>query len=107
MQSHHSFTKRLRESVWISLVIVALVALGSACKDQTEIRGTGTVRFINVEGGFYGIVGDDGAKYDPVNLDESFKVEGQRVRYRLKVASDRVSFHMWGTIVEVLHITKL
>jgi hypothetical protein len=68
---------------------------------------TGTIVFLSFEGGFYGIKGDDGRSYDPTNLPVEFRKEGIRVRFEAKELRDRASFHMWGTIVELVHIEKL
>jgi len=68
---------------------------------------TGTIVFLSFEGGFYGIKGDDGRSYDPINLPVEFRKEGMRVRFEAKELRDRASFHMWGTIVELVHIEKL
>jgi hypothetical protein len=68
---------------------------------------TGTIRFLDFEGGFYGIVGDDGRHYDPVNLDRLFRVDGLRVRFALRVIQDRFSIHMWGTVVSIVSMQKL
>ncbi len=57
---------------------------------------TGTVRHVEVEGEFYGIVADDGTKLDPVNLPEDFRQDGVRVQVRVVEVKDAVSTHMWG-----------
>jgi hypothetical protein len=72
-----------------------------------NIIGTGTVTFLSFEGGFYGIKADDGRNYDPTNLPEDLRKDGLRVRFEAKELRDRASFHMWGTIVELVHIQKL
>ena len=68
---------------------------------------TGTVRHIDLEGGFYGIETDDGTKLDPVNLPEEFRQDGVRVRVRVEELKDRVSTHMWGKIVRIVDIKRL
>jgi hypothetical protein len=68
---------------------------------------TGTVRYIDVEGGFYGIEADERTKLDPVNLPEEFRKDGVRVRVRVEELPDRVSIHMWGKIVRIVEIKRL
>jgi hypothetical protein len=68
---------------------------------------TGIIKFLDFEGGFYGIVGDDGRRYDPENLDRSFRVDGLRVRFTVRVIQDRFSVHMWGTPVSIVSMQKL
>jgi len=88
------------------LILFGLLSLLlSACpKEKTMLPGT--VRYISVEGGFYGIVGDDGKRYDPVNLSASFRENNLRVRFRGKILKDRVSFHMWGELFEIERIVR-
>ncbi len=68
---------------------------------------TGTVRYIDLEGGFYGIETDDGASLDPVNLPQEYRKDGLRVKVRVERLEDQVSFRMWGTLVRVLEIERL
>jgi dienelactone hydrolase len=69
------------------------------------VSGTGTVKYINnVEGGFYGIVADDGNNYDPINLGQEFKEDGLRIYFEAKIRNDIASIHMWGTLIEILAI---
>jgi hypothetical protein len=73
---------------------------------QDIVSGTGTIIFLGFEGGFWGIVGDDGKHYDPVNLGQ-FQVNGSRVWFEAEVLHDAVSFHMWGKMVSIIHIENL
>jgi L-ascorbate metabolism protein UlaG (beta-lactamase superfamily) len=66
----------------------------------------GMVRYIDIEGGFYGLLADTGEKYDPVNLPEDFRQDGLRVKFAVKEKQGAVSFRMWGKIVEILKIEQ-
>lgn len=93
------------------LLYVAVLSLGTwvmvwGCRDDT-ISGTGTVHFLDLEGGFYGILGEHGEHYDPVNLGKDFQVEGLRVRFEAKRLKEMVSLRMWGTLIEIIRIEKL
>jgi hypothetical protein len=48
---------------------------GSTCK----VQGYGTMKYLPMEGGFYGIQADSGARYRPVNLPGECAEEGLRV----------------------------
>jgi len=77
---------------------------------QENLKGsvvTGTIRRIDLEGGFFGIETEDGAKLDPVNLPAEFQQDGLRIRARVEQLKDRVSFHMWGSLVRILSIERL
>lgn len=64
----------------------------------------GNVTYKNIEGGFYAIDADDGGKYDPINLPESFKKDGLKVKVTARIKKEAMSFHMYGTIIEVVNI---
>lgn len=70
----------------------------------TRISTTGTVRFQELEGGFWGIIADDGRKFDPMGLDAKFQKDGLRVRFEATPDPDRMSTHMWGRIVRITRI---
>ena len=68
---------------------------------------TGTVRYSNLEGGFYELAADSGERYDPVNLPAEYKKDGLRVKFQINEKKDMVGIHMRGKIVEVVKIEKL
>ena len=72
--------------------------------DTFEI--TGTVVYKDLEGGFYAIDGNDGRKYDPINLPEEFRKNGLKVKLSARLKRNAVSFHMYGSIIEVVNITN-
>lgn len=96
----------------IGMILLLCVAL-SACTSMRQntagdlVEGTGTINHIELEGGFYGIVTDDGRQFDPVDLEESFKEDGLRVRFRAQTVEGVASIHMWGTLVEIISIERI
>ena len=94
----------------VSLLIATISAIAIVYemkKRENVVRGTGTIALLDFEGGFWGIVGDDGEHYDPINLDSEFQRKDLRVYFEAKIRTDLGSFHMWGKIVEILKIQKL
>lgn len=100
----------------LTLMMVAACGAGTPpVADVTGIVNTeddsleivGTVSYVELEGGFFGIVGDDGARYDPINLDESFAIAGLRVKAKIRLRPDLMGFHMWGQIVEIVRMESL
>lgn len=76
--------------------------------DNGEIRSMkGTVVYNELEGGFYGIVADDGKKYNPINLDKEFQQDSLRVKFDANLKKGMVGIHMWGVYVEILKIEKI
>jgi len=67
----------------------------------------GTVTYLNLEGGFYGILGDDGRKYDPLNMDADFQKDGLRVAFHATEAQGAMSSRMWGTPVTLDFIAEI
>lgn len=82
-------------------------APNASTPSENQINTTGTVRFQGLSGGFWGIVADDGRKIDPMGLDAKFQKEGLRVRIEATPDPDRMSTHMWGTIVTITRIEKI
>jgi len=65
----------------------------------------GTVQYKNIEGGFYAIVGDDGKKFNPINLPKSFRKDGLKVKVTARLKTETVSFRMYGAMIEIVNIT--
>jgi len=74
---------------------------------KDTITGTGTIRYQEIEGGFYGIVSDDGQRYYAGTLDEQFRQDGLRVKFVLRERTGVMSMVMWGLIVEVVSMELL
>ena len=95
------------------IVLLVFVFILSGCNGGPTtpnspdlVRGTGTVRYLSIEGGFYGIVGDDGRHFDPTNLPDSLRADSVHVRYLARVRRDLASYHMWGEIVDLISIDR-
>jgi len=76
-------------------------------KGENTVKGTGTIEFLDFEGGFYGIISDDGEHYDPIDLDEEFQVHGLRIYFEAKILENVGTIHMWGKPVSLLKIQIL
>ncbi len=70
--------------------------------DTFEI--TGTIVYKGLEGGFFAIDGDNGSKYDPISLPESFRKDGLKVKVTARLRKDAMSIHMYGSIIEIVTI---
>lgn len=70
--------------------------------DLFEIAGT--VAYMDIEGGFYAIHGEDGRKYAPVNLPEAYRRDGLTVNVTARLKTDTVGVHMYGAIIEIVSI---
>lgn len=97
----------MRTALALGVAAVALLALTGCFHQMEAVEGTGTVRYIDLEGGFYGIEADSGQKLDPINLRSQFKQDGLRVRFRTRMIKDVMTIHQWGTPVEILEMEAL
>jgi hypothetical protein len=103
------------KSMLRKMVLLLLIGciLSSGClggrdsADEAVFSGEGTVRIIPLEGGFFGIVSDDGHNYYPINLADEYKVQGLRVRYVAKLRGDVITIHQWGTPIEIIEIEAI
>ena len=102
---------RIPSTRWLfpSLIVtIASLAGAPGCVGDEPSKAVsldGTVVFVSLEGGFYGIAGDDGTHWDPENLPDEFAIDGLPVSCRALV-TDEPSFHMWGRTVSVLSIER-
>lgn len=71
------------------------------------VEGTGTIRFLEFEGGFYGIIADDSTRYDPGRLDTAFQEDGLRVRFELTPREDMMTTRQWGTAADLHSIERI
>lgn len=79
---------------------------GEIIRQGDIIEGTGTIIYLNLEGGFYGIISND-KHYKPINLPPEIETDGLRVKFKAKIRKDLVSIHMWGVLIELTYIKKI
>jgi inhibitor of cysteine peptidase len=91
----------------IIIAILTIVAISCSSLESDAKFAIGTVKYISLEGGFYGITTDDNKNLDPLNLSKEFQVDGKRISFKYVEKKDMASFHMWGTIVEIIEIKEL
>ncbi|HOB17399.1 MAG TPA: DUF333 domain-containing protein [Candidatus Methanoculleus thermohydrogenotrophicum] len=101
-----TFVARVMEDVmtyqmWgTPIEVIAIDKAGNA----TFVAVNGTVTYIDLEGGFYGVIADDGECYLPLELDDRYRVDGMRITFAGRVARDTVTIQQWGTPVEILDV---
>ncbi|WP_256870978.1 hypothetical protein [Shewanella sp. Scap07] len=62
------------------------------------IMNQGTVRYLNLEGGFWGIITDDGRKILPENLPSEHRKDGLRLSFSSKEVKGMMTIQQWGTL---------
>lgn len=63
---------------------------------------TGTIKYISLEGGFWGIISNSGQQFLPVNLPISFQVHGTPITCNYKQANHMDSFINWGERIQII-----
>jgi hypothetical protein len=85
----------------VPISLIELVQVGSV--REREISSNGTIRFIDLENGFFGIKADTGDEYLPVNLNTSYEIDGLRVFFSAYPANVS-TIAMWGTPIRLITI---
>ena len=70
-----------------------------------EIDGawyTGTLKFYNLEGGFYGFHGENGERFLPLGLDSKLQQNGAQVKIYGYVEKGVMTIQQWGEPFKVL-----
>lgn len=87
-------------------LLLALPFAGSA-EPPGVFSFAGAVACKSLERGFFAIDADDGRKFTPINLAKEFAVDGLRVQVTARARNDAVGIQMYGTLVEIVAISKL
>ena len=88
------------------LLFAFVMLLGFTCNEDNNIAGKGTVIHFNLEGGFYGIVTDNGGHYLPENLGADFQQDSLRVYFE-GVLTNKVTIQQWGNTIRLTKIMKI
>jgi len=67
----------------------------------------GKVSFQEMGPGFWGIIGDDGKEYRPVNMPNQLKYNGKEVLVKVVPAEEEMSIFMWGEAVRIVAFETL
>jgi hypothetical protein len=62
---------------------------------------SGTVVFVELSGGFWGIESDDARQWLPTDMPKALKKKGLKVKIKAKEAEDYMSIYMWGTPIDI------
>lgn len=77
--------------------------------EEARLEFIGTIVYVPLEGGFYGIEADAQEnqalkKYLPSHLTEAFQQEGLRVKVQAQLITGQMSFRMWGQMIDIISI---
>ena len=66
-------------------------------KNISKYPYKGTIHYMNLEGGFYGIVTDKGEKLLPLGLEKKYFVDGTVILFSGKHEKGMMTIQQWGT----------
>ncbi|WP_281559366.1 hypothetical protein [Thalassomonas sp. RHCl1] len=64
----------------------------------------GTVKYLTMEGGFYGIVTDEGKKLLPMGLAPEYRQHGAIVKVKGELIKNMMTIQQWGTPFKITEI---
>lgn len=67
----------------------------------------GTVRYLNLEGGFWGIIADNGQKILPKNLPQEYRKDGIRLSFSAQEITGMMTIQQWGKLANLSDITVI
>jgi len=83
------------------------MAMSEQIASKTSIKQSWqqvSVKFLNFEGGFYGLVTEKGVKLLPMNLPIKYKVDGTILRVKGQHIKNMVTIQQWGEAFELSDI---
>lgn len=84
--------------------LVETVELEPEVVEPETLTILGFIKYIELEGGFFGIMTEDGTKFFPEYIEQDFKQDGLGVRVLAKPQEQILGIQMWGTPIEILKI---
>ncbi len=63
-----------------------------------------TVRFINLEGGFFGLICTDHTRLLPLNLDSTCALDGAKIKIQGHKCPETLTIQQWGTPFTITQI---
>lgn len=99
----------------MKIILLAFLLAGCAGEKVTEVQTTpelkqqelkmitvrGTIRYKDLEGGFWGLDGDDGKKYMPSGLDKALMIDGMVIEVKGIVEEDVMTFQQYGKTLKI------
>jgi len=63
-----------------------------------------TVQYMNLEGGFFGLVAKGGKHWLPINLKKEFQQHGAVIKVKGNAVNGMMTIQQWGTPFSITHI---
>lgn len=72
--------------------------------DAKQLSFIATVKFMNLEGGFFGLVSNEGKHWLPLNLNKEFQQHGAVIKVKGNPVKGMMTIQQWGTPFSITHI---
>ncbi|WP_128692765.1 hypothetical protein [Methanoculleus taiwanensis] len=92
-------------TVFAVLLTAGCIASPFGTVGDGTVSATGTVTYIDLERGFYGLITENGERYLPLNLPDELAADGLPVRFTGEIEIDIVTFQQWGRPIELSRIS--
>jgi hypothetical protein len=98
-----------KQLIIIGMILLVLVGINE-CQAQPILFGRGTVKYIGLAGGFYGIVSHkpyNGTYFlDPIFMPFRFRHDGLHILFIVLLEPNMGSIHCWGDVVFIIKIIR-
>lgn len=92
------------EEIAKSEVATMLIKPSLGKVDMKQLSFTATVTYMNLEGGFFGLVSKEGKHWLPMNLKKEFQQHGAIIKVTGSTLDDIMTIQQWGTPFSITHI---
>ena len=76
----------------------------STKEEMKQLSFTATVQYMNLEGGFFGLVTKEGKHWLPTNLKKEFQKHGAVIKVKGNPIKGMMTIQQWGTPFSITHI---
>jgi len=83
---------------------ISMDAKQQASQKEMQQWRQATVTFFNLEGGFYGLIGPNGVKLLPMNLENKYRQHGAVIKFKGVVKKGMMTIQQWGTPFQITEI---
>ncbi|TWX49172.1 hypothetical protein [Colwellia hornerae] len=92
------------EEITASEVSIMPKKNSSAKAESEQISFTATIKYMNLEGGFFGLVSKEGKHWLPLNLEKEFQKDGAVIKVTGKAVMGLITIQQWGTPFSITDI---
>lgn len=98
----------MKRLAYLFLILLGLSFSGVSSAQLTNVPFNieGKVVYLAMEGGFYGIISNEGRKYLATNLPGMFQQNNLILRGKAILQPNTLGIHQWGEYIQLLDISS-